>query len=69
MERPDGVILAMFEVKNSKSRRTSFARQQDTIFGMKVDAISTTGTVSMVRADGTTNVMSVGSAEQITEGP
>lgn len=68
MERPDGVVLAMFEVKNSKGRRTSFARQNETLFGMKVDAISTTGTVAMVRADGTTNLMSVGRTEQFTEG-
>lgn len=67
MERPDGILLALFEVKDSKSRRTSFVRRQDSIYGLKVDAISTTGTVWVVHNDGTTNLMRVGNSEQFTE--
>jgi hypothetical protein len=67
MERPDGIVQALFEVKDSKNKRTAFVRRQDSIYGFRVDSVSTTGTVSVVRPDGTTNNMNVGSYELIVE--
>lgn len=67
MERTDGIVQALFEIKNSKGKRTSFVRRNDSLYGIRVESMTTTGTVSVVRLDGTTNEMSVGGTEQIVE--
>ncbi len=69
MERSDGIVQALFEVKDSASKRSSFVRRHDSLYGIRVDSISLTGTVSVVRLDGLTNVMCVGNSETIVENP
>jgi hypothetical protein len=67
MERSDGVVQALFEISELNAKRSMFLKPQDSVYGIRVDSVSLTGTVSIVRRDGTATVMRSGSSEQIME--
>jgi len=68
MQRTDGSILAWMEVKGDSDKK-SFFRTNDQVQGLRVDSISTTGSVTLVREDGTTIELGVGGKEIIPATP
>jgi hypothetical protein len=66
MQRTDGSRLAWIEVKDGAGKKSSFFRTNDVIHGLRIDAISSTGSVSLIRTDGTAIELGVGAQESLT---